>query len=149
MISPTHMISPTSSYCSASPSTPQHSPFTPLTGYPLSRPDMSDGYLPDAQQCMDNSYMQYPGSYGWGNQGMWPAPTGGMVQQDEFDINAIPTAELSIPDYSGDEMHHTSSSTLAMAVAPPQNDNRTPRPQHGDENDMFSGMFNFNEPMMW
>jgi len=82
---------------------------------------------------------------------MWPAPTGGMVQQDEFDINAIPTAELSIPDYSTDEMHHTtSSSALAMAVAPPQNDDRTPRPQNqGDESDMFSGMFNFNEPMMW
>jgi hypothetical protein len=73
-----------------------------------------------------------------------------MVQQDEFDINAIPTAELCIPDYSGDEIHHTtSSSTLAMAVVPPQNDDRTPRPQHGDDNELFSGMFNFNEPMMW
>lgn len=110
------------------------------------------GYqLPETQQCMDNgpdmTYMNYP-AYGWENPGMWPNATGEMVQQDEYDINAIPPVELSIPDYS--EEIHSSSSTLAMAVGPQHGDFSTPRPNGGDESDMFTGMFSYNEPaMMW
>jgi len=162
MISPSHMISPASSY-SGSPSTPHHSPFTPLTGFPLSRPSVVDGqempigYVSEGQHCVDveghgadMSYMEYPAGYGWENAGMWPTATGELVHQDEYDINAIPPVELSIPDYSGEEIHHVgTTSTLAMAVGPPSGEFCAPRNNEGNENDLFTGMFSFSEPMMW
>jgi len=111
-------------------------------------------YLPETQQCMDNgpdmTYMHYPSDYGWETPGMWPSATGEMVQHDEYDINAIPPVELCIPDYSGEEIHGSSSSTLAMAVGQSSDDYSTPRSNGGEESDMFTGMFSYSEPaMMW
>jgi len=163
MISPTHMISPASSYSTASPTTPHHSPFTPLTGFQHSRPSIVEGneipvgYVPEGQHCIDMegqgpdmSYMEYPAAYGWENAGMWPTATGELVHQDEYDINSIPPVELSIPDYCGEEIHQVgTTSTLAMAVGPPNGEFCAPRNNDGNENDLFTGMFSFNEPMMW
>jgi len=150
------MISPASSY-STSPSTPNGSPYTPLTGFPLGN-DLYHSASPLSLEdgAADMSYLEYnANAFGWETAGMWPS-TAELVSQDEYDINAIPPVELCIPTDYNTESSSQQNSTLAtmVAMAAAYNNGGNPSdfcsaPAVAPCNDLFSGMFTFSEPMMW
>ena len=131
------MLSPVSSFDTVSPTSADDDPFSPLAGYPNAQSlDGSLGFVPQVgNSCFNQSFMEYP-SYSWGNA-EWQN-INEIGSSDEYDLNSIPAAELSIPDYG-------------QLSVPEQTGDFCPPQQNGGANDseLFTGMLNYNEHMMW
>jgi len=135
------MLSPTSTFGTTSPTSPEDGPFSPLVGYPHTQSlDGALGFVPQVDNnCYNHnqSFMDYP-SYGWGNA-EWQN-VNEIGSSDEYDLNSIPAVELSIPDYG-------------QLSVPEQTGDFCPPPQHTggpNESELFTGMFSYNnEHMMW
>lgn len=132
------IVSPVSTFGTVSPTSPEDDPFS-ITGFPHTQSlDGALGFVPQVDgNCFNQSFMEYP-SYGWGNA-EWQN-VNEMNSSDEYDLNSIPAAELSVPDYG-------------QLSVPEQAGDFCPPPQQtsgANESELFTGMFSYNnEHMMW
>jgi len=136
ILSPNSLVSPTPTFGTMSPTSPDDGPFSPLVGYPHSHSiDGALGFVPQVDGNCYNQFMEYH-SYGWGNA-EWQNDIG---SSDEYDLSSIPAVELSVPDYG-------------QLSVPEQTGDFCPPPQQSvgsNEGELFTGMFNYNnEHMMW
>jgi hypothetical protein len=137
MLSPNNLVSPASSFDTMSPTSPEDGPFSPLTGYPHTQSlDGALGFVPQVDgTCFNQTFMEYP-AYSWGNAEWQNVNEIGSV--DEYDLNSIPAVELSIPDYG------------QLSVPDQAGDFCRPQQNGGaNESELFTGMLNYNEHMMW
>jgi len=138
MLSSNNLVSPASSFDPLSPTSPEDGPFSPLAGYPHTQSlDGALGFVPQVDgSCFNQQFMEYP-TYNWGNA-EWQN-VNEIGSSDEYDLNSIPAVELSIPDYG-------------QLSVPEQTGDFCPPPQQNggaNEGELFTGMFNYNEHMMW
>ena len=136
MLSPNNnLVSPASSFDATSP---EDGPFSPLAGYPHSQSlDGTLGFVPQVDgSCFNQPFLDYP-AYNWGNA-EWQN-VNEIGSSDEYDLNSIPAVELSIPDYG------------QLSVPEQTGDFCSPPQQNGgsNESELFTGMLNYNEHMMW
>jgi len=138
MLPPNNLVSPASTFDTMSPTSAQDGPFSPLTGFAHAQSlEGALGFVPQVDDnCFNQSVMEYP-QYGWGNT-EWQN-INEIGSSDEYDLNSIPAVELSIPDYGPLSVPEQAGDFCA----PPQ------QTSGGDGNELFTGMFNYNEHMMW
>lgn len=139
VLSQNDLVSPTSTFGTMSPTSPEDGPFSPLVGYPHTQSlDGAFGFVPHADgACINQSFMEYP-SYGWGNA-EWQN-VNEIGSSDEYDLSSIPAVELSVPDYG----QLSVAEATGDFCSPPQQNVGT------GEGELFTGMFNYNnEHMMW
>jgi len=137
ILSPNNLMSPASSFDTMSPTSPEDGPFSPLTGFPHTQSlDGALGFVPQVDgSCFNQSFMEYP-AYSWGNA-EWQN-VNEIGSSDEYDLNSIPAVELSIPDYG------------QLSVPDQTGDFCSPQQNSGgNDGELFTGMFNYNEHMMW
>jgi len=137
MLSPNNLVSPASSFNTVSPTSADDGPFSPLVGYPHTQSlDGALGFVPQVDgSCYNQSFMEFP-AYSWGNA-EWQN-VNEIGSSDEYDLNSIPAVELSIPDYGQLSVpEHTGD------FCPPQ------QTVGGNDSELFTGMLNYNEHMMW
>jgi len=136
MLSPNNVVSPTSTFDAMSPASPDDGGFSPLAGFSHTQSlDGALGFVPQVDgSCFNqSSFMDYP-SYGWGNA-EWQNVN--EIGSDEYDLSSIPAVELSVPDYG-------------QLPVGEQGGEFCPPAQQSGENELFGGMFNYNnEHMMW
>lgn len=135
ILSPNDLVSPTSTFGTMSPTSPEDGPFSPLAGFPHAQSlDDALSFVPQVDgNCFNQSFMEYP-SYGWGNA-EWQN-VNDIGSSDEYDLSSIPAVELSVPDYG-------------QLSVPEHTGDFCPPPQQ-TEHELFTGMFCYNnENMMW
>lgn len=137
MLSSNNLVSPTSTFDTMSPASPEDGSFS-LTGFPQTQSlDGALGFVPQVEgNCFNQSFMEYP-PYGWGNAEWQNANEIGS--SDEYDLSSIPAVELCVPDYS------------QLSVPEQTGDFCSPPQQTAtNETELFTGMFNYSgEHMMW